>query len=284
MYRAEGKVGTGFSKPYVALYHAAGGVVSYTKGRRLARGVDISIEPEVGSDNNFYADNIAAEASPGVFTGGSLTLTVDGLLDTAERMVFGLPDPEQLTVGDSTVEVTNYDDDMSIPYVGVGYIRRFISGGATMYEPTVLTKARFATPSEEAETQTEDIEYQTQELTGSLMRDDSAKHRWKRRGQPMPSEAEAEEVLRTMLNMAALTSIIISKPPTKVEYTAGEEFDPAGMEITASYADGSSALVTGYTWAPDGPLTILDDSVTVTYVEGVNTKSVTQAITVSSAS
>lgn len=281
MHKAAGKVCTGFSKPYVALYNAAGGVVTYTKGRILARGVDISIEPEVGDDNNFYADNIAAEASPGVFTGGTATLTVDGLLPESERLVMGLPDPETLEVGDGTVEITPYGDNMSIPYVGIGCVVRYLSGGVTSYTPTVLTKARFSTNGLEAATQEENIEYQTQELEATLMRDDSRNHNWKLVGEDMASEGEAEEVVRTILGIAPLESIIISKPPTKTEYTAGEVFDPTGMEITASYKGGGSAIVTNYTFAPDGPLTVLNDSVTITYIEGANIRTVAQEITVS---
>ena len=50
---------------------------TYTSGQILARGVEVSIDPEVGDDNTFYADNISAETAPGVFTGGTVTLTVD---------------------------------------------------------------------------------------------------------------------------------------------------------------------------------------------------------------
>ena len=58
---AYGKVVTGFSKPYVANYANNEGVVSYSNPTRLARGVEVSIEPEVSDASNFYADNIVAE-------------------------------------------------------------------------------------------------------------------------------------------------------------------------------------------------------------------------------
>ena len=78
---AAGKVITGFSSPYVAKYSASGGTVTYSDGMRLARGVSVSINPEVGDANPFYADNVEAETVPGTFTGGTATLTVDGLLE-----------------------------------------------------------------------------------------------------------------------------------------------------------------------------------------------------------
>lgn len=198
---AAGRVCTGFSKPYVALYANNGGTVTYSQGRVLARGVSVSIEPETGDDNTFYADNIAAESAPGVFTGGTVTLTVDGLLDEAESLILGMPEPTQVTVDEQPVDIYAYGDAMDIPYVGIGYIARYMSDGVTTYVPTVLTKARFATPSEEAATQEDQIEWQTQELSAALMRDDTAAHNWKKRGAAQATEAEAEAVLKQLLNI-----------------------------------------------------------------------------------
>ena len=51
---AAGRVRTGFSLPYVALYSATGTVITYSNGQRLARGVSVSIEAEAEDDNIFY--------------------------------------------------------------------------------------------------------------------------------------------------------------------------------------------------------------------------------------
>ncbi len=199
---AAGKVCTGFSKPYVAKYSATGSTVSYTGGMVLARGVDVSIEPKVGDSNPFYADNIEAENVPGVFTGGTVTLTVDGLLDAAEKFILGLPEPESLSYGEEqTAQITSYGDTMDIPYVGIGFIVRYMSGGVTTYAPMILTKARFQTPSTSAATQKESIDWQTQKLTADLMRDDSANHDWKKVAADVDTESEAEEILKAMLKV-----------------------------------------------------------------------------------
>ena len=63
----------------------------------------------------------------------------------------------------------------------------------------------------------------------------------------------------------ALTGISITKQPIKTSYIAGQSFDPAGMEVTAQYNDGTSEAVTGYTYAPSGALNANDTKVTVTY-------------------
>lgn len=68
--------------------------------------------------------------------------------------------------------------------------------------------------------------------------------------------------------------------PTKTNYTAGEDFDPTGMVVTATYRDGSTKAITGYTFTPDAVLKTDDTSITISYTEGDVTKTATQAITV----
>lgn len=48
-------------------------------------------------------------------------------------------------------------------------------------------------------------------------------------------ELEVLKVVKTV------KSIEITTPPTKTEYKAGEDFDPAGMVVTAHYTDGTTA-------------------------------------------
>lgn len=193
---ANGRVTTGFSLPYVAVYSATGTTVSYSNGQILARGVSVSLDVESSDDNTFYADNQAAETAPGTFNSGSVTLTVDGLLAAARRLIFGLP-----TAG--TDGFVAYGDDATPPYVGIGYITRYMSGGVESYGVTVIPKARFAYDGGEAATQEEEIEWQTQELTATILRDDSANHVWKYVSDTVYStEAEAEAALKTKLGIS----------------------------------------------------------------------------------
>lgn len=192
---AAGRVCTGFSKPYVAKYAASGGVVTYSDGMLLARGVDVEIEPDTASDDNiFYADNVAAETVGGTFTGGTVTLTVDGLLDAARRLVLGLP-------AAGTDGFMAYGDDQNIPNVGIGFVARYMSDGVTTYVPVVLAKCRFNEPAINAATQEEEIDWQTEELEAAVMRDDSANHVWKYLGTEQSSEADAEAKIKTKLNI-----------------------------------------------------------------------------------
>ena len=77
-----------------------------------------------------------------------------------------------------------------------------------------------------------------------------------------------------------LDSIAVTTAPAKVTYTAGENFDPTGMVVTATYSDSSTAAVTGYTVTDGTALTAGKTSVTISYTEGGVTKTTTQAIAV----
>lgn len=79
---------------------------------------------------------------------------------------------------------------------------------------------------------------------------------------------------------ATLSSIAITKQPTKVAYKTGEKFDTAGMEVTATYSDGKTKVVSDYTYTPMGELKETDQKITITYKEGTITKTAEQKITV----
>ena len=187
-------VTTGFSKPYVALYSNPSGTNVFSDGMLLARGVSVSTDIDEVEDNNFYADNIVAETEKGNITGGTITLTVDGLDSAARKLVLGLP-----TAADGW---TAYGDEATLPYVGVGFIRRCMYQGTTFYQAVVFPKCRFSFWSEEAETQEEQISWQTQELEASFLRDDTAKHNWKYVGDTdYTTEALAEAALKAFLSI-----------------------------------------------------------------------------------
>ena len=197
---ANGRVITGYSKPYVAVYSVSDNTVSYASCQALARGVSVSIEPTTGNDNIFYADNVAAESAGGVFSGGTATFVVDGLKDAARKLIMGLPTATSTTITTgTTVDVYTFDDSQSIPYVGVGFIVRYMEGGTTTYVPYVLTKTAFAMEGLEASTQEDAIDFQTTELEATIMRDDSSTHAWLKFGAGQTTEAAAENVVKKLL-------------------------------------------------------------------------------------
>lgn len=192
---ANGKVCTGFSKPFVALYSATGEAVTYSGGIPLARGVEVSLDVEGSSDNDFYADNVIAETDNQAFTSGTVTLTVDGLKAAARKLISGVTTTK--TVGQ--VEWDVYDDAAVVPYVGIGFIARYMEDGVTTYAPVILTKCKFSPEGLDAATQEEEIDWQTSELEATIYRDDSTNHAWKMIGADQTTEAAAEAAIAAAL-------------------------------------------------------------------------------------
>ena len=202
---ANGKVITGYSMPTVAKYGYANNQVSYTNVMALARGVEVSIDVDTGDSTNFYADNTIAESVAGQFNGATATLTVDGLKDAARDLIAGITTKENLTVGGKTVELAVYDDLQVIPYVGIGFVVRYMENGVTSYAPVILPKAQFSPEGLEAATQGEEVEFQTTELTATVMRTDATGHRWKVVAEDQTTEADAVAVLNAYFEAGAYT-------------------------------------------------------------------------------
>lgn len=192
---AVGKVVIGFSLPWVAKYSASDGVVTYSNAQRLARGVSVSAETDSSDNNNFYADNIIAESDAGTFSGGTVTLTVDGLFQDAEKLIQGLQ-------AANTAGFLVYDDNQAAPYVGIGFVIKYMSEGVTYYTPVIFTKTRAGQLSISAETQGESIDWQTAEVPFSIFKDDTSAHAWKMVGGDLADEATAEAAIKTFFNAA----------------------------------------------------------------------------------
>ena len=200
-------VTTGFSEPYVAKYSNTGATVTYSGGMKLGRGVSMSVEVESADDNNFYADDQIAESETGIMTSASGTFTVDGLEPEAATLILGLPEKGSETVGDDPVDVYDYDDRMSAPYVGVGVLRRVMMKGVTTWEPIVFTKVKFNIPGDEAATQEDQIDWQTQDLDASIVRDDTENHRWKRVFARQATKAAALAIIKGYLKITEPKSV-----------------------------------------------------------------------------
>lgn len=230
---ANGKVCTGFSKPYVAKYSASAGIISYSEGRPLARGVEVSLSPDASDDNKFYADNVEAETAAGFFTGGAVTLTVDGLFIDAERFIMGLP-------AAGVDGFTAYGDAQKAPYVGIGYIARYMSEGVTTYVPTIIVKAKFSIPEQNASTQEDSIDWQTQELSASITRGDDADHNWKFVGADYETEELAETALKAKLQISNVDVFDVTQTLVNVtsDFSAQAIAEGSALDINLTAADG----------------------------------------------
>lgn len=100
----------------------------------------------------------------------------------------------------------------------------------------------------------------------------------------------AEQVI-TVLHK--LQSITITTNPTKTNYVYGESFNASGMVVKATYSDGATATVSGYSCSPSSFSSIGSQDVTVRYTEngysavttlGVNVSKAPNTVTVNPAS
>ncbi len=192
----------GLSKPYYGIYSASGTTVSYTDGAGMGKATEANIEIDTTEDNNLYGDNAIAEADRS-FAGGTLTLSTTDLSQEVSKAILGLKesaitDIEGVT--DTSVKELIYDDDQSTPYLGVGFIIKKKVNGAYRWRAVVLTKVMFSVPADAATTQGESIEWQTPELSATIMRDDSATHMWKREA-TFTTEVQADAYIKARLGI-----------------------------------------------------------------------------------
>lgn len=193
----------GLSKPYYAKYSNAGSTVSYSDGGILAKAVEFSAEIDSADDNNLYADNAIAETDRS-FAGGTLTITTDDLTQEASAAILGLTAKTLTIEGLTTTTPTElvFGESQTIPYLGFGIIIKKKHGGAYKWRAIVFNKIMFNVPSDAATTQGESIEWQTPELSATIMRDDSADHVWKRES-TLDTEADAEAYIKSCLGITA---------------------------------------------------------------------------------
>lgn len=233
-FAASGRVATGFSKPYVAKYIASGTSVIYQGARRLARGVNVNVQPESSDDNNFYADNQAAESASGLFTGGTVELEVDGLFTSSYNYIMGIEDVAEGWTADG--------NNAEVPYVGIGFIVRWMSAGVTSYQPVVIAKCKFSVPEEERATQEDEIDWQTTTLSAAMMRDDTTAEAWRYRGADFATEAEAEAALVERLGGTEPTQIATLTALSIAGITLDPVFDPETLNYTGATTDESSLV------------------------------------------
>ena len=92
---------------------------------------------------------------------------------------------------------------------------------------------------------------------------------------------EVTGALKYSLDMRIATKIAITSKPTKTSYIVGDAFDPTGMVVTATFADGSTAVVTDQVDYSPKTMVSGTTSVTVSCVIGGTTYTASVAVTVS---
>lgn len=192
----------GLSKPYYGIYSVSGTTVSYADGAVMGKATEANIEIDTTEDNNLYGDNAIAETDRS-FAGGTLTLSTTDLSQEVSKAILGLKEAAITGIDgvtDTSVKELIYDEEQATPYLGVGFIIKKKVDGAYRWRAVVLTKVMFSIPADAATTQGESIEWQTPELSATIMRDDSATHIWKREA-TFTTEVQAEAYIKARLGI-----------------------------------------------------------------------------------
>lgn len=150
-----------------------------------------------GDANILYADNGPAESAT-TFGGGTLTITTDDLLPEPAAAILGLT--LQAVSEKTDVKELVFGEGQSIPYVGFGVVVKKQQSGATKWMGLVYPKVQFQNPGISATTQGESIEWQTKELTATILRDDTAEHNWCRYA-IFDTETDAVSYIKSLLSI-----------------------------------------------------------------------------------
>lgn len=221
----------GVSKPYYGIYNynAEENTVTYTQGGVMGKATEVNIEIETSEDNNLYGDNAISETDR-QFTGGTLTNSTTDLSQSVSRVILGLVEQvlESIPgVTDVNVRELIYDDRQVTPYLGVGFIIKKKVNGAIRWRAVILTKVMYSVPSDAATTQGESIEWQTPELTGTIMRDDTENHMWKREA-TFTTETQADAYLKKRLGVGVNPEL----GTLTVQSAAGSESGNTAISVT----------------------------------------------------
>ena len=158
-------------------------VTGYTGGTKvMGKAISATFEPNTSDDNPLYANNGEAENDSSGASGGTLKLTLDRLTMDAAADLYGLQ------VVETTVQVNGeqvqgkglkYTGLETSSPVGTAFIRMLQEDGVRKHEVLLYRRATYSMPSENAKTIGESIEWQTPEISGSVMgMEDDGSNAW----------------------------------------------------------------------------------------------------------
>lgn len=168
--------GIGMYGVYYSKATIANGVVTgYAGVQTMGKAISASFEPSTPDDNPLYANNAVGENDSSGASGGTLTLTLDRLTQDAAADLYGLTvEDVEVTVGDTPgtqVEGTalKYTGTEQSAPVGVAFIRQNQVDGVRNHEVILYRRVTFSMPADNAQTMGESIEWQTPEISGTVM-------------------------------------------------------------------------------------------------------------------
>lgn len=170
----------GLSGFVFANYTNTQGVVSYDGYNSMGEAVSVSTSITT-NDNGFYSDNHLSEKDES-FQSGTVTFSTKNLTQAVTKAMLGVVE-EALPSGipgitDTGVKQVKYDRRRQSPQLGCGYIEEWLDGGVTTHRAIMIHRVSFAVPDNETNTRGENIEWQTPNVTGTIMRDETENEGW----------------------------------------------------------------------------------------------------------
>lgn len=139
--------------------------ITYEKGKIFGKAISASVT-FTSNDNPLYGDDTVIE-NDNSLTGAEITLGVDDILEEDQKELLGLATTGSASGSADTLEYQ--DANSGAPYVGVGYIQVRRKAGVVSYIGNWWHKVQFNRPDEETNTKGENIEWQTDTITGTAM-------------------------------------------------------------------------------------------------------------------
>ena len=168
--------GIGMYGVYCSKATIANGVVTgYAGVQTMGKAISANFEPSTPDDNPLYANNAVGENDSSGASGGTLTLTLDRLTQDAAADLYGLTvEDVEVTVGETPgtqVDGTalKYTGTEQSAPVGVAFIRQNQVDGVRNHEVILYRRVTFSMPADNAQTMGESIEWQTPEISGTVM-------------------------------------------------------------------------------------------------------------------
>lgn len=182
---------TGVKKSFYAKYafDESGKTYGYSGGGAFARLVDITVTPE-SNNAELYSDN-ELEESDYTFVKGTLKVTSSGIESSVTADIMGI-------TADESGELV-YGDNLQNE-VGFGFIITKKKKGSEAFRAIILPRVKFKLKEDTAATRAGTMTFQNETIEGTISRDHSETHVWKREN-TFNTEAEAVSYIKTFLNI-----------------------------------------------------------------------------------
>ena len=158
---------------YATTTITTGSVTQYGTWKQMGNAIDVSFTPAESSTNNLWSNNAITEVDVSQASGGDLSFTLDKLTAAAYSDLFGYTAASSsVTVNSTSVTGTGFDvkgTEQSNP-VGVGFILwNQESNDRNKHEAVIFRNASFKPPALNGQTMGETVEWQTPEISGTVV-------------------------------------------------------------------------------------------------------------------